>query len=507
MLLSNLISTLDQVTIAGPVDVEIGSLTADSRDVGKAALYAAIRGTSINGHEFVDRALSSGAIAILAETAPPADLASGISWLHVPDSRDALAAIAVRFHGNPAAGLKLAGVTGTNGKTTIAFLLHHIMKTEWHRAGLLGTIRIDDGENVTVAKHTTPGAIELNRILAAFRDHACRGAVMEVSSHGIHQKRVAHVAFDAAIFTNLTQDHLDYHGTMERYMDAKASWFRDLAISPKSKKPVAVVNVDDARGNDLARELDGKMTVIRYGFSVHADFRANHLQQNREGMSFELMVKGRSYLVRAPLIGRFNSYNLLAAIAGAYACGIKPRQAIAALADSPQVPGRMEHVGSAGGATVFVDYAHTPDALENACRTLKELEPRRLITVFGCGGDRDKGKRPLMAAAAARFSDGVVITSDNPRSEDPIRIIREIEHGLPKTCNFISVPDRAEAIDAAIRQSRSGDIILIAGKGHETDQQFADHTIDFDDRKKADFALRKRSEEIAEMRKSPDLRG
>jgi UDP-N-acetylmuramoyl-L-alanyl-D-glutamate--2,6-diaminopimelate ligase len=223
-------------------------------------------------------------------------------------------------------------------------------------------------------------------------------------------------------------------------------------------------------------------------------------------MTFELAAKGKTFLVRAPLIGRFNAYNLLAAIAAASACGIKPREAIAALADSPQVPGRMENVGSAGGATVFVDYAHTPDAIENACRTLKELDPHRLITVFGCGGDRDSAKRPLMAAAAARYSDAVVITSDNPRSEDPAAIIREIEKGLPAKCNHLSIIDRAEAINAAIANSRSGDIILIAGKGHETYQQFADHTIDFDDRKKADLALRNRSAEISEMRANPQPR-
>jgi UDP-N-acetylmuramoyl-L-alanyl-D-glutamate--2,6-diaminopimelate ligase len=486
--------------------MEIAALSADSRAVTKGSLYAAIRGTSINGHDFIGDAIAKGASAILAEVAPPADLSADICWLHVPDSRDALAQLAVTFHGDPASSLKLAGVTGTNGKTTIAFLVHHIMKSEWHRAGLLGTIHIDDGEQITSAKHTTPGSIELNRILKTFQDHACRGAMMEVSSHGIHQKRVSHLAFDAAIFTNLTQDHLDYHGTIENYMDAKASWFRDLARNPKGKKPTAVINIDDARGNDLAKELDGKMPVIRYGFAVQADFRANNFQQGREGMTFELTVKGRSYLVRAPLIGRFNAYNLLAAIAGANACGIKPRQAVAAIAHSPQVPGRMENVGNAGGATVFVDYAHTPDALENACRTLKELDPRRLITVFGCGGDRDKGKRPLMAAAAARFSDGLVITSDNPRSEDPEEIIREIEKGLPKKCNYVSVLDRAEAIETAVKNSRSGDIILIAGKGHETYQQFAIETIEFDDRKKADFALRKRTEEIAEMRANPEKR-
>lgn len=506
MNLRTLITQLEKVTASGSLDTEIEGLTADSRTATKGQLFAAIRGTSIDGHHLISDVIAGGVSAILAETAPPAELPGDVSWLHVPDSRAALAILASAFHDSPSEKLRLAGVTGTNGKTTIAFLIHHIMKMEWHRAGLLGTILVDDGETQAIAKHTTPGAIELNGILAKFRDNACRGAVMEVSSHGIHQKRVHHIAFDAAVFTNLTQDHLDYHGTMEKYMQAKASWFHDLAANPQGKKPAAIINTDDAHGNDLAKELDGKMPVIRYGFNVNCDFRGNNFQQKRDGMSFELSAKGKTFLVRAPLIGRFNAYNLLAAIAAASACGIKPRQAIAALADSPQVPGRMENVGNAGGATVFVDYAHTPDALENACRTLRELDPRRLITVFGCGGDRDKAKRPLMAAAAARFSDGLVITSDNPRSEDPLAIISDIEKGLPKKCSFISVPDRSEAIETAMKNALSGDIVLIAGKGHETYQQFADHTIDFDDRKKASLALRNRATEIAELRNNPPPR-
>ncbi|MEK6230911.1 MAG: UDP-N-acetylmuramoyl-L-alanyl-D-glutamate--2,6-diaminopimelate ligase [Luteolibacter sp.] len=506
MLLRTLISALDKVTASGPQDLEIDALTADSREAVAGKLFAAIRGTSIDGHKFIGDVLGKGVSVILAETAPPSDLPESSAWLHVPDSRAALATLAVTFYGEPASDLKLAGITGTNGKTTTAFLLHHIMQAEWHRAGLLGTIFVDDGETRTSANHTTPGSIELNSILASFRDNACRGAVMEVSSHGIHQKRVHHIAFDAAIFTNLTQDHLDYHSTIEKYMEAKVSWFDDLAVDPQGKKPAAVINTDDARGNDLATALEGKMPVVRYGFNVNCDFRANNFQQRRDGMSFELSAKGKTFLVRAPLIGRFNAYNILSAIAAAAACGIKPREAIAALADSPQVPGRMENVGNSGGATVFVDYAHTPDAIENACRTLKELDPRRLITVFGCGGDRDKAKRPLMAAAAARHSDVLVITSDNPRSEDPEAIIREVEKGLPKQCTHLSITDRAEAIDAAVANSLSGDIILIAGKGHEAYQQFADRSIDFDDRKKADFSLRKRSLEIAEMRANPEPR-
>ena len=506
MLLRILISPLKKSTTAGPLDGEISAITADSREAGEGKLFAAIRGTSLDGHRFIPAVLASGCTAILAESAPPLDLPPSIAWLHVPDSRSALATLAATFHTQPAKTLCLAGVTGTNGKTTTVFLIHHIMKAIWHRAGLLGTIFIDDGETQTPAKHTTPGSIELNAILAHFRDNACRGAAMEVSSHGIDQKRVHDIPFDAAVFTNLTQDHLDYHGTLEKYMAAKASWFHTLAAHPNGKKPVAVINTDDPRGNDLATALEGKMPILRYGFNVRCDFRANNFFQKRDGMTFELTVKGKSYLVRAPYIGRFNAYNLLAAITTAAACGIKPRQAIAALADSPQVPGRMENVGNTGGTTVFVDYAHTPDALENACRTLKELNPRRLITVFGCGGDRDSAKRPLMAAAAARFSDILIVTSDNPRSENPDTIIAEIVKGLPKKIAHLTIPDRAEAIAAAIAQALSGDIILIAGKGHETYQQFADHTIDFDDRKKARLALRNRASEIAEMRENPPPR-
>lgn len=506
MLLRSLISPLEKVTASGTTDMEINAITADSREAGTGKLFAAIRGTSMDGHKFIPEVIMKGTTAILAETAPPSDLPQTMAWFHVPDSRVALAILAAKFYGQPAGDLKLCGITGTNGKTTTAFLVHHIMRAVWHRAGLLGTILVDDGETRTPAKHTTPGSIELNAILATFRDNACRGAAIEVSSHGIHQKRVHHIAFDAAVFSNLTQDHLDYHGTLENYMAVKASWFKDIAAFPLGKKPVAVINTDDAHGNDLAAALQDKMPVIRYGFGVHCDFRANGFQQKPGGMTFELSAKGKTFLVRAPLIGRFNAYNLLAAIAAAFACGIKPREAIAALANSPQIPGRMQYVGAAGGATVFVDYAHTPDALENACRTLKELDPRRLITVFGCGGDRDSAKRPLMAAAAARYSDAIIITSDNPRSEEPEAIIREVEKGLPAKCNYISVIDRAEAINTAVAKSRSGDIILIAGKGHETYQQFADRSIDFDDRKKADLALRNRSAEIAAMRANPQPR-
>ena len=499
MILRELVSSLSRVTVAGSLDAEVHAITASSREVVPGVIFAAIRGTTLDGHRFINDALAAGATAILAEIAQPSDYTAPATWLHVPDSRVAVATLASVLAGQPWRDLAIAGITGTNGKTTTAFLLHHLMKSAWHRAGLLGTILVDDGETVATAKHTTPGSIELSALLARMKDHGCRGLAMEVSSHGIHQKRIAAIGFDACVFTNLTQDHLDYHGTLDAYFKAKAQWFLDLAADPHGKKPMAVINTDDAYGAELAASLDGKMAVTRFGFGVHSDFRANNFRQTARGMDFELAAKGKTYLVRAPLIGRFNAYNLLGAIAAASACGIKPRESVAALAEAPQVPGRMENVGNTGGATVFIDYAHTPDALENACRTLRELDPRRLITVFGCGGDRDRTKRPLMAAAAARHSDACVVTSDNPRSEDPLTIIREIEGGLRGKA-FRSIPDRAEAIDFAIRNALSGDIILIAGKGHETTQQFADHSIDFDDRKHASKALRERAQDISDQR-------
>jgi UDP-N-acetylmuramoyl-L-alanyl-D-glutamate--2,6-diaminopimelate ligase len=499
MILKQLVASLARVTASGPMDAEIHSLTASSKEVGPGVMFAAIRGSANDGHRFIDDALSAGASAILAETAPPSDFGNTVAWLHVPDSRAALAEMASELAGHPWRDLAMAGVTGTNGKTTTAFLIHHVMKTEWHRAGLLGTVLVDDGETVSSATHTTPDPVALLQLIARMRDHGCRGVAMEVSSHGIHQKRVASIGFDACVFTNLSQDHLDYHGTMDAYFRAKADWFHALAADPRSKKPVAVINTDDSFGAELADELDGKMPLIRFGFGVHCDFRANNFMQSARGMEFELATKGKSYLVRAPLIGRFNAYNLLAALAASHACGIRPREAVAALANAPQVPGRMENVGNAGGATVFVDYAHTPDALENACRTLKELNPRRLITVFGCGGDRDRGKRPLMAAAAARHSDACVLTSDNPRSEDPLAILREMEAGIGGK-NHLSIADRAEAISFAVQNSLSGDIILVAGKGHETSQQFSDHAVEFDDRKHAAKALRDRAQAISANR-------
>ncbi len=491
MKLRDLIPRLRRPLVDGDLDVEVASITADSRSIGPGSIFVAIRGGSTDGRRFIRPAVEAGAVAVIADSGRETGDPTEVPWIQVADTRAALSALAAAVEGDPSRDLKLVGVTGTNGKTTTVFLCHHVMKSEWHRAGLLGTVRIDDGEQRVEASHTTPDAVALQGIVRRMLDNGCRGAALEVSSHGIDQKRVADLAFDALVFTNLTQDHLDYHGTMEAYAAAKFSWFEATAADPRGKKPVAVVNGDDPKGAELAEKLEGRMPVTRFGFGLHNDLRAIDFRQSARGLEFKLAAKGRSYLVRTPLIGRFNVLNVLATLGAARAVGIPLRSAIAALADAPQVPGRMENCGTRDRVTVFVDYAHTPDALEHACRTLKELEPRRLLTVFGCGGDRDRGKRPLMARAAARHSDACIITSDNPRSEDPEAIIREIEAGMGNA-RHRSVTDRAEAIRIAIHAAGPGDIVLIAGKGHETYQQFADRTINFDDRNQARIALEER---------------
>ncbi|GAA5484747.1 UDP-N-acetylmuramoyl-L-alanyl-D-glutamate--2,6-diaminopimelate ligase [Haloferula sargassicola] len=488
MKLRDAISEIRKPLVQGTLEGEITSVTADSRTVEEGGAFVAVRGGQVDGRRFIDDAVRRGAVAVIADSPPETGAPAGVTWIQVSDTRGALSSIAAQLAGHPSADMKMAGVTGTNGKTTIAFLIHHLMRAAWHRAGMIGTIRIDDGVEEVNASCTTPDSPGVQYLLARMAGNGCRGTAMEVSSHGIDQKRVADVAFDALVFTNLTQDHLDYHGTMEAYAEAKFSWFEATAANPQGKKPAAVINVDDGAGAELAERLEGKMTVVRYGFGLHTDIRALDFRQSPRGMELKLELRGKQYLVRAPLIGRFNAYNIMAVLGAVKPLGLSFRAAVSALADAPQVPGRMENCGTRDGVTVFVDYAHTPDALENACRTLKELEPKRLITVFGCGGDRDTAKRPLMAKAAARHSDACIITSDNPRSEDPEEIVRQIEGGMG-TARYRTVTDRAEAIRIAVHAAAPGDIVLIAGKGHETYQQFADRTIDFDDRKEVKRSL------------------
>lgn len=488
MNLRQLIECLPKATVAGAQDQEVTGVFDDSRQVTPGSIFVAVRGSEADGQKFVDAALEKGASTIVSEVAPEADLDPSICWAHVPDARAAVAALACVWNEQPSASMKTVGITGTNGKTTTAFLVHAIMKKAWTRAGLLGTVEVDDGVESTPATHTTPGPIELQSILRRMADNDCRGVAMEISSHALEQKRTDGLQLDVAVFSNFTQDHLDYHGTMESYFEAKRRLFELMESQGGDKKTTAVINIDDPYGQRLIEEFQERLHIITYGHGVHADLRIGREVQTVRGTEFDVKFKDRDYLVRTPYIGRFNVYNCGAALAASIAAGVKPRDAVRSLADAPQVPGRMENVGTRDGATVFVDYAHTPDALKHACAAIRELNPKRLITLFGCGGDRDPSKRKLMGAVAVEGSDLCVVTSDNPRSEDPKTIIRDIEEGMEGK-RYQVIPDRNLAIQVAVNVSEEGDIILIAGKGHETYQEIGSKRIDFDDRRVAYRAL------------------
>ena len=488
MTLHELIDPLPRAALAGAADIEVSGVCDDSRAVGRGDVFVAVKGDTVDGHDFISSAIEAGAAAIVAENPALAELPKGTSWVLVPDTREALGVLSSLWCGNPSADLRVAGVTGTNGKTTTAFLLHCILKRTMQRAGLIGTVIFDDGKKEKVATYTTPGTLEMQELLGRMRDNGCPAVALEVSSQGLDQGRAASIAFDVAVFTNLTQDHLDYHKSMERYFQSKRLLFDQVAEDAGGKNPTAVVNRDDHYGEILAQEYEGRVKLTTYGFGVDCDFKAGNVKQTSQGSEFQMQANGRSFLVRLPLIGRFNVYNALAALGAAVAMRVPLREAVSALADAPQVPGRLECVGLVDGAAVFVDYAHTPDALDNVCRTLRELDPRRLITVFGCGGDRDRQKRPLMGKTASAHSDYCVVTSDNPRSEDPERIIADIEKGMSGSV-YERLVNREDAIRAAVEEAHGGDVVLIAGKGHEDYQEFSGGRIPFDDRKQVRAAM------------------
>ena len=478
----------------------VESLCFDSRRVRPGALFFALRGARTDGAQFVAQAVEKGAVAIVSDAALPA---CASAFVRVPDARAAMADIAAAFHGAPAGKLKVMGVTGTNGKTTTAFLVKHLLDADHRRCGLIGTVKYCIGENESDAARTTPESLDLQELLAQMVDAGNKAVAMEVSSHALVQHRARAIEFDTAVFTNLTPDHLDYHRTMEQYFEAKKTLFEGLAAQ-KKKKGRAIINIDDRYGHLLSERFKRRIPVITYGQRVGSDFRATDVRFDATGSAFHLQAKGRSYLVRLPLIGSFNIYNSLAAIAAVASMGMELRAAVAAIAHAPQIPGRLERVSAKRNFQTFVDYAHTEDALRNVLRTLRELNPNHLITVFGCGGDRDRSKRPLMAAASEEFSDWSVLTSDNPRSEDPARILSEIRTGF-RSSRFEEVLDRTEAIRKAVGLAGPGDIVLVAGKGHEAYQEFADRKIPFDDRAVARRAIEDRRADIGENDR--DVRG
>src|SRR5437773_9224750 len=477
MQLKTLLSATPIRQIIGPVDRPVENISYDSRRVQRNTLFVALRGEKTDGHQFIAQAINKGASVIVAERD---EKDPRVTCLVVEDTRAALADFSATFYGHPARKLKLAAVTGTNGKTTTTFLIKHICESDGLRCGLIGTVRYEIGERLLPAIRTTPESLDLQELLAQIANAGCKTAAMEVSSHALAQDRTRGLEWNVAVFTNLTQDHLDFHRTMEKYFDAKAKLFTGLVSQKKKRKPVAIVNIDDRYGQQLLDKIGKQVALVTYGVGTRANFRASNYCAEFGGTSYQLDAQGKSYLVRLPLIGRFNVTNSVAALAAANALGINLRDAVFSLGRSPQVPGRLELVAAKRQFQVFVDYAHTPDALGNVLKTLRELDPHRLIAVFGCGGNRDRQKRPLMAETVDRHADYAIITSDNPRKENPDTIVAEIEKGFRST-HYEKIVDRTQAINRAIELARPRDIVLIAGKGHENYQEFADHTIPFDD--------------------------
>ncbi len=461
--------------VHGATDVAISKIEFDSRKIELEDVFVAIRGTLSDGHDYIEKAISLGARVIICEIFPTA-LHDNVTYIQVADTNEALAFLAANYYDNPADKIKLVGVTGTNGKTTIASLLYQLFKKAGYKVGLLSTVKIMVDADEFKATHTTPDSLTLNYYLDQMVQNGCEFCFMEVSSHGIHQKRTAALEFAGGVFTNLSHDHLDYHNTFAEYRDVKKVFFDQL-----SKSAFAITNGDDKNGSIMLQNTKAKK--ITYALKSYADYKAQILENQLSG----LLLKINENEVWVKLIGSFNAYNLLAIFAVAVELGIEKVEALRLLSELESVSGRFQFIVSNTKITAIVDYAHTPDALENVLQTIGDIRTKneQLITVVGCGGDRDTSKRPIMAAIAATLSDKAIFTSDNPRTEDPEAIIQEMEKGVaPQDYKkTLSILDRKQAIKTACQLANPNDIILIAGKGHETYQEIQGVRYDFDDLK------------------------
>ncbi|MDR1066455.1 MAG: UDP-N-acetylmuramoyl-L-alanyl-D-glutamate--2,6-diaminopimelate ligase [Clostridiales bacterium] len=466
-------------------DVDIANITIDSRTVKDKSLFFCIRGLRNDGHTFINAAGERGAAAIIVDS--PADAyPENITALRVRDSREALSYAAAEFFGRPADGLSISGVTGTNGKTSVTYFLEAIFNAWGHKNGLIGTVETracGEAIDVPFATSTTPDAIELQLILKRMRDKNVSHVAMEVTSHALSLRKTDGIRFKTGIFTNLTQDHLDFHGNMRNYMEVKARLFKNSDFS--------IINADDPSGAFMIKSAAGE--TLTYGINEQCELRARNVSLNAAGVEFDAIIGGASEKFYCPIPGKFTVYNALAAIGAAAALNAPLAAIKTGLKEMKGVPGRIERVPNHAGINIIVDYAHTPDGVENILTAVREFTPGRLISVFGCGGDRDRKKRPLMGGIAGKLSDYCFITSDNPRSENPKSILDEIETGiLPTDCAYEKIADRREAIFTAVTAARPGDSVVIAGKGHENYQIFADKTIHFDDREIAAEALKNR---------------
>ena len=474
MKLSEVLKNIVILESVGKTDIEICGIQIDSRKIEAGHLFIAVCGTQADGHQYIGKAIAQGATAVVCQQLPE-DLPAGVTFIRIEDTEDATGKIATQFYGNPSTQLKLVGVTGTNGKTTIATLLYEIFTAFGNKCGLCSTVCNYIGERAIAADHTTPDAITLNQLLSQMVKEGCQYAFMECSSHATHQKRIGGLRFEGGIFTNLTRDHLDYHKTFENYRDAKKAFFDGL-----DKSAFAITNLDDKNGLFMTQNTSA--TVKTYSQTRMADFHAKITEMTFEGM--ELNVNGQDVYV--PLVGKFNVSNLLAIFGAAVMLGKEPTEVLTVLSSVRSVSGRFEALRSPKGFTAIVDYAHTPDALVNVLNAIDEILCHRgeVITVCGAGGNRDKGKRPLMAHEAARLSDKVIITSDNPRFEEPQDIINDMLAGITdeERGKVLSIVDRKEAIRTACMLAKKGDVILVAGKGHENYQEIKGVKHHFDDK-------------------------
>jgi len=498
MKFSQLLKGVAEYDLHGDNSASISGLTCDSRKVRPGWLFFALPGTTVDGHTYIPAAVNSGAAAVVLEddTCAP----QNIPWVRVIDSRAAMAQMAAEFQGNPTRGLPLVGITGTNGKTTTTYLIEAILSAAGLPAAVLGTISYRFGATRIEASHTTPESTELQAAFRQLADAGAKAFVMEVSSHALEQKRVDGCHFDVAVFSNLTRDHLDYHKTMESYLESKLRLFTKL-LRPTTDKPRrrAAINMDDPYGAVIAERA--ACPVITYGVEYRGDVQAIDVSSSVDGLSGTLVTPNGTIPFASRLLGRFNLANILAAASAGIALELPLAAIKTGIEGHATVPGRMERVDNKRGVTLLVDYAHTGDALENVLSTLKELATARIITLFGCGGDRDSGKRPIMGQIAARMSDLAIVTSDNPRTEDPLAILAQVKEGITPLAireytpeeltigfsekGFLMLENRHAAIRLAVRLARAGDIVLLAGKGHE-DYQIIGHTKHhFDDREEA----------------------
>ncbi|GGH31794.1 UDP-N-acetylmuramoyl-L-alanyl-D-glutamate--2,6-diaminopimelate ligase [Sphingobacterium alkalisoli] len=474
MILKELLHAIPVVQVVGSLDVEVASVCFDSRKVEKNSLFVAIKGVQTDGHHYVDKAIAKYASTVLVEQLP-AQLDQSTTYLVVGDTSYALGIAASNFYGNPSKALKLVGITGTNGKTTVATLLFNLFRHLGYHVGLLSTVENKIGERIIPATHTTPDPVALNKLLSDMVDEGCDYCFMEVSSHAIVQQRIAGLRFAGGIFTNITHDHLDFHGNFDNYIKAKKKFFDDL-----DRYAFALTNIDDKNGQVMLQNTFAHKKT--YGLHHISDFKARVIESHFDGMLLQI----DSHEVWVKLVGGFNAYNLLAVYGAAILLEQETMKILTAISEITGAQGRFETVRSTKGIVGIVDYAHTPDAVENVLKTIKDLKVagQHIITVLGCGGDRDKSKRPEMSRVALKYSDKVIITSDNPRTEDPLAIIKDMEAGIPsdKKKNVFTISDRREAIRAACHIAASGDIVLIAGKGHERYQEVNGVRHHFDDR-------------------------